>query len=653
VNIFWFLTEGERMSGHTHPEALSARPDARYLIRVWRRQYKRAAIVATLAAVVAGVAAYRVKNVYKSEITVVIDRRDLDDEVFAGKAWAMSLIRNFDLKFTSQDFIQRVIDAAGIANDISQKSMVRKIKDRLIGSASENSPQRDLRFIEVVRKSITTDSSRNDGGLTLSVEWDSAEEAQRIASQAMEAWIVSEIEDERTLTKQRLDGLTMGTSSTEQDGADGGSQSGQSGVREDRALTHAAGLEKLAQEVRELEEQVASSAAQRRRQRVDLEVELDRLRGKLTATHPEIESREAELDAMRQTSPAEVALAQSLESKRSELTRSRLRLTGRSVADTDAGSKRVGASLIRELEASLALLEGQLHRPELRSRFHVIKAASYDAKPFKRKRVMAAIYVLACFIAVFVFVMIYGEVFSPLARDTWRVEVATERPVLGQISEATMETFPAIDLKIADQLRAHLGKPGTDPRETRALLAYRQIEMAIRGRGDGKILLLVEGSARGGLKGFYKSLFAIFASDVAGKTLIIDTNHVDPLDDGNETRGFLAAVESMSGDFIISAESSGQGYDMIAAGPPPEGTRTRLYQVDRIRTLLRKVSHSYEYVIIRGLPETHFMENSALAAAASGVVMISDARVSTIEEVRRGTTQLGAEKVHGIIMVAT
>jgi hypothetical protein len=34
-------------------------------------------------------------------------------------------------------------------------------------------------------------------------------------------------------------------------------------------------------------------------------------------------------------------------------------------------------------------------------------------------------------------------------------------------------------------------------------------------------------------------------------------------------------------------------------------------------------------------------------------VMISDARVSTIEEVRRGTTQLGAEKVHGIIMVAT
>jgi Mrp family chromosome partitioning ATPase len=149
------------------------------------------------------------------------------------------------------------------------------------------------------------------------------------------------------------------------------------------------------------------------------------------------------------------------------------------------------------------------------------------------------------------------------------------------------------------------------------------------------------------------------SSDMAGKILFIDTNHVTPIYAETSNQGFLEIIEKFtqndsSWDSLIQkSEKNDLLFDFISSGAPPKGLKTRLYNELGLKRIFAELQKSYDLVIVRGLPETHFVENSALASVSSDILMVVDSKTTSIPQISRSINQLGESPIRGVILVGT
>ena len=99
---------------HMPDQVFNEKPDFAYIKKVWRRQRIPALAMGALVFTAALGIAITTKNIYRSSTAVVLDPRDMPSEPFSGKAWANATQRNFQIKFQSQEFIQRIIAEGNI-----------------------------------------------------------------------------------------------------------------------------------------------------------------------------------------------------------------------------------------------------------------------------------------------------------------------------------------------------------------------------------------------------------------------------------------------------------------------------------------------------------------------------------------------------------
>lgn len=161
------------------------KPDLGYLRKALKRQFLPSFILGIIIANLALVAALNTKNVYRSTVSIVLDNRDLVVEPFSGKSWALATQRNFRIKFSSQEFLDRIVREAKI--ELPTDGFINSLRQK---STQEPIDPRKTKYLlnRKLMGAIVASDERGDGALTLSVDWDNPEEAQRIASQAMDIW---------------------------------------------------------------------------------------------------------------------------------------------------------------------------------------------------------------------------------------------------------------------------------------------------------------------------------------------------------------------------------------------------------------------------------------------------------------------------------
>ena len=145
---------------------------------------------------------------------------------------------------------------------------------------------------------------------------------------------------------------------------------------------------------------------------------------------------------------------------------------------------------------------------------------------------------------------------------------------------------------------------------------------------------------------------------------MIDCNHVTTLRRESGPQGGVGGsfpemlkrfTEDAAGDWrsMIEAANPQCPYDFIGTSIPPSGYLTRIYREVVLKPLMDVLLQTYDFILIRGLPETHFLENSALASSSSDTLMVVDSLSTTIAEVTRSTRQLGSDSVRAMILVGT
>jgi flagellar biosynthesis chaperone FliJ len=636
--------------------------DRTYLLKAMRRQSSVFLKTVFAGAILSLFLALNVSNLYRSSISVILDPRAPEGDVYTGRAWILAEQRNFRLKFSAQEFVDRIVTEAKISMPLRPFDSMRAkfagaVNYLTNSSATENQIQLRQKFLGAVD---AIDDGR-DGELNLTLDWESPAEAQRIATQAMDIWIVSELEDEKAQTERRLSSIWNYKNNIVSNAKSPSNLNSNSTESSGPAIELAQRIDTLSQEIQGLEDLISAGATQRRRRRVDVQVELDRMRSRLMPSHPNLQSGEAELRMLDSTEPSDPEMIARLGEKRSELGALRLKSLGTTnmVGTSTSLAQTLGVAIAQN-QATIAALTRQIEHPELRSRHHVIKAATFEATPIRRRKLGAAMNgAILTFIFAF-FIAFYREYFNPLARDAWRVELSTSLPVWGQISNASMIKYPNIDLKVADFLRSQLGQHAKGSEASRALLGYRKIEMAIRRQSSGDVVLLIEGGTQGDLRGFYRNLFNIMSSDFSGSMLVIDANHVKPLTAENQGAGFITLLERYATggdsswlDCVSRPSGDERTFDLIHTGPVPTGHQTRLYNEKTMKLLIEQFRNRYDLIIIRGLPESHFLENTFLSAAATDTILVADAKETTRAEISRSLEQLGTKTVRGIVLVGT
>jgi hypothetical protein len=196
--------------------------------------------------------------------------------------------------------------------------------------------------------------------------------------------------------------------------------------------------------------------------------------------------------------------------------------------------------------------------------------------------------------------------------------------------------------------------------EARTLLAYRRAELAVGRQCRGRVLCFAAAGAADATGDFVFSLANIMATDVDGRLLVIDGDATDPLSARLAARAApppADLIDCLRGgggwrDAVVPA-GGGCAFDLIDVRAPVTGERTRAFKAQELEALFAELLSHYRFVFVRALPEALFLENVALVAAASDLVVGVDARRTTFHELARTLTHLGEEKLRGLVLIGT
>lgn len=656
-------------------------PDATYLRRIVARHWGVGFVIAVGVMAPVFFLGAKISNLYRSEIVSAYDRRvavDLGGFRSDGRI-ADFVESNFTLRLGSTEFLYEVAKRSNIAA-LGRRGLLNDILLNMGIASQESEDNRRLRIGEWMTRRVFPSVTPGTGILSLVVNGPDAMEAQILAQETMESFIQTELrsQSERagiqlsflrqalTSSQERMKALTRDPQyrdpSTREPSPTGEGEKGElrdKATRNDRSARQHE--QEVADRVKLLESQVADMNDEFVRRRVALETEYQRLESKLQPNHPDVVAKRRELESFRQ-SPLQTSAIMELSALRRQL----WGLRGDSLYPGVSGSagmegrleaSRIAALMdqIEELELERSSLERQIAEPASRTKIKVVKGASFEPKPVVDRQKKVVTGGLAAAFGLILLVTVGRELRSPVARDAWRLERAVNQPVVAQLAAISLGgEGRRITPMISDQLREHLASSESRWQQpTKALLAYRSFELAIRRKCHGRHIALFNASARDQTGEFMYNFMNILATDLNEPILLIDMNHVDPASpDRPRNTDFLDAIAGkVSMADVVMRKTLERAFDYARGPESYVGERSRMVHAEKLRALLQSSGELYRYIFIRGMAEQYYIENLAIGLAATDAFLLVDAGTTQLQEAARSASQLDGGKLRGLVML--
>jgi hypothetical protein len=630
-------------------------------------------------------AAYLAKNLHRSTVVAAFNRNDATSIALQSLS-SMGIDRSdssFETRFSDPFFLQELAQKAGIQT----QGRLGKLLIELGLQTPQSESDRNAQLVAFFAKRIIPIVNGSTGHLTLEVLLDGTpEKSQELAALAMEEFINSELSVLAASLGLKIDTLSSALKRSQQRLADiqaklkaSASEKNQDGgISSSNALSSLGDATSMGDRQREadLMDRIRASEGEfsalvndHARRRILLESEFQRLSSRLAPNHPDLIAKQGELKGMNESSQILEDSARNLSRLRREMlllkTESSLPGFGSS-ADDPYGSleARIEANqvatmqqTITELDVERESLIRQASDPALRTRLKVIRPATYDVRPASRKKLQVAVGGALVALIAGLSLILWREARSPLVRDAWRVTRFTGLPVLAQLSTESFKSFPRISADQADLMRSKLSsKSFLDRPAVRTLLAYRKVELALFRSCRGKVVYILSAGRDDLTADFIFNLANIVATDTGRAVLVVDGNTQEPIVPAYDSElpdlidGLLGQAAPAS---IVAKASGNRAFDVISVTRPLTGVRTRAIQGPAVERFFGLLEPLYDLILVRALPETHFIENFNLMGAASDHVFGIDAEHTTFFDLGRSLDQVGRSKLRGIFLVGS
>lgn len=659
-------------------------PDKFYFKKLIKRHFAFVAssfIIVIVAAVAIGL---NVKNTYESKIHAIFDQTDISGSGIGVSSQTKYQVvgRLFQARFESQDFLHQLGLEIGVDRELKGgeysptvlfnkvKSKVKDLingKKKLSGETDEEYFKR-LQIIDIVKKRIAVDPERYTGILNLTAEGESPEKAAVLATRAMDKFIEEELRFQVAVVDRKLallqQGVEVVTAEPYQD------------EQEEEGTPKASPIKKLEiveQETR-LENELKRLTEDLNRNRLEQNnlvrthnSEMERLLGNLQPSHPSVLAKNrAHNVKMTALKSSEETISRDLEIIRKKLWRTRVVKVQAEGTTIPAGEglSYQGAFFIavsdriKDLSLEKQNLMKQIKDSEQRTRLKVLFPATLSRVPAKSKRRIAAIATTAIgLIFIFGFVL-YKEISHPLARDDWRIERSTNRPILTQISAASLSKYTEISPKNADVLRESLKNYKKNDIGSRTLLSYRRLELSFDTHCEGKLVLFSSAGPSDSLGRSIYSFMNIYATDTNRNCLVWDFNVSDPVYSNIDREKHCDLVDVIEGKedwtkAVVKKNEETLAFDLLPPSDKFKGEKTRIFTYENVLPIMDKIKEKYDFVLLRSFPEYQFIENVVLNKMASDSLVVVDAKSTSYQDLERTITHINSEKLRGLVLMGT
>ena len=656
------------------PFSHAPRIDLVYAMKVLRRTWRLALLSAAIVLFIGLSIASVVKDVFHSSVVAIYDRHDtlttsIESGLIAGNDGIDS---SFDTRMTDPDFLLSLTKSVPVETD----GRIGRFLMKLGLNPPRSEADEKAHIQDYFAKHLIPNANGGNGQLTVNVYIDgSPERAQELAAMAMELFIVRELSAASNRIGIKIDLLERAFAKSRQRIQDLKKTEKHKTTTNDKN----AQSEQVSMPVRQLEAELTDriKAAEAEftqrseemvRRKTLLESEFQRLSARLSPNHPELLAKRRELDLLNSGPDPLDEATRNLRNLRRELWSARTDLLMPGLNGGDGSSsleERLAFNQLFSLQQTISELsiekeglERQVIDAASRMRLKIFRPASYEPRPYKRGRMQVSLATIALSLFVALAMIFWQESSSPLARDAWRVARFTGLEVLSQLSTASMAQFPVITPQSADALRGKLSSLNPEDRiAIKTLLAYRKAELILRRKCKGNVVCFIGAGASDVTSNFMSNLANIIATDVGGPVLVIDGHSRDPLipiDAQGDAPDFIDCLMGhCSWRATVNARNSERAFDALAVTKPVIGERTRAFRSRDLVRVLREISNAYEFVVIRGLPESMFIENDALVEASSDVILGIDATRTEYDELARTIANLNLEKLRGLILIGT
>lgn len=657
-------------------------PDIQYFKKLFSRHIKFAAIGMTIVLIGSLWVGLNTKNVYESKVFGIFDRNDISGSGIGVSSQASydTVLRLFKARFESQDFLYQLgLQAGGeealkddpsiISKSIS--SIIKKIKQS-IGrgvAKSQSKEEEKLSLAKLVADKIQASAEDGSGIFSVSAKASDPKKAAHLAGVAMNLFIREELKDQAAAVEKKLAGLERGVQSVTGPPItqDSKHKSGGKDVSPLKKIEIEEQERRLQIELSNLRSEISKNKKAQESERLSHKVRVNRLLTDLQPNHPLVQAQNLDLDTkVNALRKAEADLSNNLESAQQKLWRVRVaRVNSQqgSLSSADSDNYRGAffvavADRIKDLTLERINLQRQIDDPSARTRMKVLFPPTVDKKPIKSRRkqfTLITFFLGTIFIFSFMF---YKEVMNPIARDDWRVERYTKRPILSQVSSKSLKKYKRIKPSDADALREELSHGNSSDISIRTLLSYRRLELAVNKHSTGRIILLTSAGPVDSLGSPMFSFLNIYATDTGKKCLAWDFDHIDPLVPQINRQRVTDFIEILNGqkvwkEAVVKKDNKHIAFDLIPPSMLFKEENTRLLTEKLVLPIVQEMSRSYDVVFLRGFPEYKFIENLVLNQSATDSIICVDAHRSKYKDLDRTITHLDSDKLRGLVLIGT
>lgn len=432
-------------------------------------------------------------------------------------------------------------------------------------------------------------------------------------------------------------------------------------------------LEDLENRIQRLRTSITSEQSALDRRRQQLESEISRLSVQLTASHPDLIAKEEELVQLPRTADTK-DLEQKLLDAMKQQSRLRNELDQISLGLMSHNRTSEIRSLPDDLEGRLEhaeqnylRLRDQASTPALRTRLRSLGGATLDPQSGQQRRDTAIFFILFGLFATPI-LLVLREGLSGKALDKWHIHQRTTAPILWTADRAMVEHYASLNRSAIYALRLAAAKTASkrslhENKDTAALRLMRQAAHLLGSGLDSQtqptLLLAASSDDRSG--GYLMSVLNIYADERPGKTLVIDLAHRDPL---CTLPAATAKQPANIAGFLLGKtpwQTVRQNVDAQRAfawvPPMPEEAMAdgsvRYLQAATLKALIATLAKSYQHIFVRSLPSDQPSANDELIACAGRVLIVCDARSTSLAELDQSLAVVPADKLGGLIVIAS
>lgn len=355
---------------------------------------------------------------------------------------------------------------------------------------------------------------------------------------------------------------------------------------------------------------------------------------------------------------------------------SELRSLGESTLDGDGVAARETSSyqvdavrIIQTLPMRINLfdiqktvLRQQLMQPEQRRIFTILSKAEAPLLPFKSNKKKMLMLWAGATAGLVLALVILREFFSDRVKDAWPVCLRLKAPCITTIPPRVLKKHDLLEIS---EIRASVSELAESQRTSRArgfrkisnpIVYYRNASFWIHGKSLGKVTLLLKSYDRPSRTQFIANLLNVYATDYAGRVLLIDLDTHDPVEGfaASPDANFFTLLQGKSAwRDICLPRTTKRAFDLV---PPPATLSSRgaeLLSAKAFAEVIGFAEKNYAKVFITGMGLDLFVENAALLTAAADSLVIVERDATRFSRMRCLKKFLVAKKLMGIAYLPT